>query len=146
MAAYDIEITDADVVEETGDDLLTGDEAADAVRDRDHQIAVNTAQTLIRQRRELADDLELALNAARRHREILRDYALPDPYRTPITELLRKYRMDDYIDYAPRRRPKPAKPELEEPQPKELENPCKCGRTPNEAWHARHCPLRKEYR
>ena len=88
-----ITIDEADIVEEYDEELITEDEARRAVRDRDHQIAVNTAQELIRQRGILMEDLETALNMCRRYRGILRDNFLPDPNTGRLEPLLAKYGM-----------------------------------------------------
>lgn len=90
---YDYELTDADIVEEPSE-LLAPVEAEQAAHDRDHQVAVNTAQELIRQRAELMEDLETALNACRGYAGVMERMHLPDPHKAQIDPLLAKYKMD----------------------------------------------------
>lgn len=91
---YDYDLTDADVVEEdVPQDLLTADEARQATSDHDHEVAVATAQEVIRQRGILMKDLETALNMCRRYRGVLRDNYFPDPNAAGLEVLLQKYGM-----------------------------------------------------
>jgi hypothetical protein len=138
---HDIVLSGDDVIEESETVDIT---KQDDVRPDDHQVAVNTAQELIRQRGILMEDLETALNACRRYRNILSRQGLPDPYSVVISNLLRKYKMDSTPPPPP---PKEKKlPELP-PVRRQLESGCTChkeaGIEPH--WHKPGCPERKAY-